>query len=440
MPAVAIYLAPEDLALAPTPDWERIDTTYNVRLVTVDRGRPNEMSKTGTGTATVELIDQTGDFDPTNTSGAFFGRLTTGKPMGPLVQCYISLSDTDETEWILFRGFIARLVWQPYQTQTFANVTLELVDALAILSACEMAPDGSFGDAVENGNIVFDEDDELDAVQTRMGNVLDQLGWAAGMRSLYTSNVGLQRTVYAPRSTALQVIQDAADADFPFVANVFVGGPRNPGNIVSHGRYARFNPTDPTYDIQTWLTGDDAYAAETETAVRLSPPMVLSLDDTNLYTAAIALPQNVADGDIAGQYVTDATAAAKQGLRTWSAENLATLGGADGRTALEETKLVADYVRDNFAGAAVRVGPLTVKSRAPSSLRGVAAWKLLTQIEISDRVFVTTTHTGGGGFDGAAFFVEGLHYVIRPAGALPYVELQIDASPAAFYDGNPFES
>lgn len=438
MPAIAVYLAPDDLAFAPTPDWERVDTTYNVRLITIDRGRENEMSRTGVGTATVELFDLTGDFDPTNESGAFFGRLTSGQPMGPLVQAYISLTDTDDTEWILFRGFISRLQWAPHQNEGHANVTLELVDALAILAACEMAPDGSFGDEVSDGNIVFAEDDATDAVETRMNLVLTQLGWDLAMTSIFSGNVPLQRTVYAPRATVLQVIQDAADAEFPFVANVYVGGPRNPGNIVFHGRYARFNPSDPTYDIQTWLTGDDAYAEATPEAVRLSPPLVASLDDVNLYTSALATPQNVADADIAAQYVTDAVAAAKVGLRTWSAENLATFGGEGGATALEETKLMADYVVDNFASPAIRVGPLTVKSRDPASLRGVATWNLLTQVEISDRLHITTTHAGGGGFD-HGFYVEGLHYVMRPGGAgVPVVELTLDVSPDTYYDGNPF--
>lgn len=438
---VAVYLAPDDLVLAPTPDWERIDTTYSVRLVTIDRGRENEMSKTGVGTASVELIDRTGDFDPTNTSGAFYGRLTTGKPMGPPVQAYITLTDTDSTEWILFRGYISRLSWSLYQNEQHANVTLDLVDALALLAAAEMAPDGSFGDAVEEGNIIFEEDTNTDAVKTRMDNVLDQLGWASGMRTINTGNVSLQRTVYAPRSTVLQVLQDAADAEFPFVANIYVGGPRNPGNIVFYGRYARFNPSDPSYDIQTWLAGDDTEAEATASTVRLSPPLVASLDDVNLYTSAYATPQDsegAHDADFALQYVTDATARVRQGLRTWTAENLATFGGEGSSTALEETKLFAEYVKDNFAYPAVRVGPLTVKSRDPTSLRGVATWTLLTQVEISDRLHIATTHAGGGGFDYDSY-VEGLHYVLRPGGGgMAYVELTLDVSPASFYDENPF--
>lgn len=442
---VAVYLAPDDLALAPTPDWERIDTTYNVRLVTIDRGRDNEMSRTGVGTASVELIDRTGDFDPTNTSGAFFGRLTSGKPLGPPVQAYISLTDTDSTEWILFRGYISRLQWSLYQNEGHANVTLDLVDALALFAACEMAPDGSFGDSVEDGNIIFDEDEDTDAIgrdpDGRLHRALDSLGWSDAMRTINSGNVGLQRTVYAPRSPLLQVLQDAADADFSFVGNLYIGGPRNPGDVVFKGRYARFNPSDPSYDIQTWLTGDDAEAEATPNTVRLSPPLVASLDDVNLYTAAFATPQDplgdLTQADYAGQYVTDAAAAVKQGLRTWTAENLLTAGGELGSTALEEVKLVADYVVDNYQYPAVRVGPLTVKSRDPNSLRGVATWTMLTQVEISDRVAVNTTHAGGGGFSDT-FYVEGIHYVMRPGGGMAVVEMTLDVSPATFYDNNPF--
>lgn len=438
---VAVYLAPDDYALAPTPDWERIDQTYNVKLITIDRGRENEMSRTGVGQASVELIDRTGDFDPTNATGAFYGRLTAGEPLGPPVQAYISLTDTDSTEWILFRGYISRLQWSLYQNEGHANVTLDLVDALALLAAAEMAPDGSFGNSVEQGNIIFDEDEDTTAIATRMDLVLDQLGWAWGMRSIFSGNVGLQRTVYAPRSTVLQVIQDAADADFSFVGNVYIGGPRNPGNIVFHGRYARFNPSDPTYDIQTWLTGDDAEAEATAETVRLSPPLVASLDDVNLYTSAFATPQDpngdLSTSDYAGQYSDDATAVTKHGLRTWTAENLLTAGGETATTALEETKLMADYVVGNYAYPAVRVGPLTVKSRDPTSLRGVATWTMLTQVEISDRVGINTSHAGGGGFS-ATFYVEGIHYVMRPGGGMAYVEMTLDVSPATYYDVNPF--
>ena len=255
------------------------------------------MSRTDTGTATIELVDRTGDFDPTNPDGAFFGRLVSGQPMGPMVQAKIELQHPVTDAWsTLFRGFIASIQWVPYRTEEHANVTLELVDGLALLAACEMAPDGSFGHAVIEGNIVYNEDDELDAVKTRIGKVLDEVGWPGTLRSIFTGNVALQKTVYAPRSTALSVIQDAADAEFPDMANVYISGPRGeagdapPGCLTFHGRYARFHPDVVEYDIRTFQLGDDTAAALDEDVVRVSPPLVASLDDTLLYTSALATP------------------------------------------------------------------------------------------------------------------------------------------------------
>ena len=445
-----ISLAPDDGALVANPTWERIDTTYNVQSWSIDRGRQNEMGRIDTGTARIELVDRNGDFDPTNPAGAFYGRLETGVPMGPLVQAAIALEDpVDETWSTLFRGFISRLEWTPYRTLEHANVTLELVDGLALLAACEMAPDpGGFGDEIFEGNIVFHEDSELDAIQTRIHQVLNQAHWPAELRSIYTGQVGLQQITYAPRSTALSVIQDAADATFPDIALVYVGGPRNPGEVVFRGRYARFHPDDAFYDLKNWQVGDDTSAATSPgTIVRVSPPLVASLDDTMVFTSAYATPNDpggdMTTSDFVGQYVTDELAAATRGLRTWSAENLATRGGAGGTNALQETRLYADYVRDNMSTPQVRVGQLTIKPRRPGSPGEGATWELLCNIDISDVVHLTTVHGvttgGGGGFD-HDFFVEGIHYQARPGGTIPYVELTLDVSPRGFYDSNPFEA
>ena len=235
------------------------------------------------------------------------------------------------------------------------------------------------------------------------------------------------------------MIQDAADAEFPDAANVYISAaleaksatPR-PGRLTFHGRFARFNPEGVQYDIRVWQLGDDQAAAADEDTVRISPPLVASLDDTLVYTSAIATNSNIADADIAGQYVTDTAAMDGKGVRTWSAENLWTAAGDDDRTAEQETKLFAQYVIDNYATARIRVGQLTVKARRPDSFNGPATWALLCAVDISDIVHLTTTHGGGGGFDDD-FYVEGIHYQARPGGAIPYVELTLDVSPRGYY-------
>gem|GEM_PF-3650800 len=437
-----ISLAPGDNWNVASPTWQRIDTTYNVQSFTVDRGRQNEMGRADTGTATVELVDRVGAFDPTNSGGAFYN-------LGPGDQARIELQNPVTSTWkTLFRGFVASIQWVPYRREDHANVTLELADGLAVLAACEMAATvlspgvPRFGDEILEGNIIFHEDLLLNAVQTRINKVLDQAGWPAGLRSVFTGNVALQASTYPARTTILTVLEDAAEAEFPDTALFFIGGPKNPGSFVFHGRLARFHPATVEYDITTWQLGDDTAAAVSPTTVvRISPPLTASLDDTLLYTSAYCTPNDptglMTETDFSGQYVTDAAAAAKKGLRTWSAEGLYTRKGAATTTALAETKLFADYVRDNYKTPRVRVGQLTIKARTPSGVNGTATWKLLTEVEISDIVHLKTTHTGGGGFN-TDFYVEGIHYAARPGPGYPYVELTLDVSPKGYYDANPF--
>jgi hypothetical protein len=436
-----ISIAPASPALAAAPTWIRIDQTYNVQSWSVDRGRQNEMAGTSTGTASLELVDKVGAFDPTNASSPYWGLLEPGVPMGPLVQARIELQNPVSSAWsTLFQGFISQIRWVPYASEQHANVTLELVDALALFAACEMTPDATFGNDFVDGNIVFNAINTTDAVQIRINKVLDAFGWPPALRSLYTGNVKLLKTVYAPRSSVLQPMLDAAQADFPDLARLFVGGPRHPGSVVFRGRLSRFNP-GAYPDIQTWQLGDDAAAAANpSTVARISPPLDAFLDDTLLYTSAFSIqeepPAGFSNADIQGQYVQNAAAVAYKGLRTWSAEGLATAAGAT-TTGLQETKLFANYIRDNFNTVKVRIGQLTIKSRRPSSVNGPATWSLLCGIDLSDLVHLTTTHGGGGGF-GDDFYVEGIHYTARPGGATPYVELTLDVSPKGYYTTNPF--
>jgi hypothetical protein len=241
----------------------------------------------------------------------------------------------------------------------------------------------------------------------------------------------------------LNVIQDCADAEFPDIANVYVSGPTHtvdgttdvlPGSVVFHGRYARFNPLDAHYGIKRFTLGDDAAAAASpSTVIRVSPPLEASLDDTLLYTSALATPQNINDTDIAGQYVTDAHGVATKGLRTWSAENLITIGGQGNTTALQETHKFAGYYINNFRFPQVRVGQLTIKPRRPTGPNGPATWGLFCNVDISDVVHLTTSHKGGGGFN-TDFFVEGIHYQATPGPGYPIVTLALDVSPTSYYN------
>ena len=233
------------------PTWTSLDATYTVTGWSIDRGRSYELDRTGTGTATVDLIDSDGSFDP-----------TSGPVVDVMNHAAIALENpvTGSTA-TLFRGYVSRLQWTPHTTEDFAYVRLELVDAMAILAATELPVDGSLAGAtatVTNGNLVFPALAFTDAVQRRIGDgtsyggLLSAINWPTSLRSIFTGNVKLQQTTYPPRTSALSVIMDAADAEFPGVANVYAD---KDGKVTFHGRLARFNPSDSQYGISTWNLG-----------------------------------------------------------------------------------------------------------------------------------------------------------------------------------------
>jgi hypothetical protein len=66
-------------------------------------------------------------------------------------------------------------------------------------------------------------------------------------------------------------------------------------------------------------------------------------------------------------------------------------------------------------------------------------WQFLNRVDIADSVTVTVTSPGGGGFDDAEYFVEGIHEQVRPLDpAYDDVTLTLDLSPRAFFASNPW--
>ena len=93
--------------------------------------------------------------------------------------------------------------------------------------------------------------------QIRINQALADANWPSGLTSIFTGNVNLHETVYSPGESILTVIHDAADAEFPGVANFYVD---RYGVVCFHGRLARFNPSSVAssathWDFHVWNLG-----------------------------------------------------------------------------------------------------------------------------------------------------------------------------------------
>ena len=438
-----IAIAFESDTMDATPTWVRIDDPDGQRGArgwSLDRGRSTELDKTATGTARVDIVDLDGSYDPTNLGGPYLNSLNPAK------QVSIALWNPNTSTWYpRFRGFVAEWLYDFEISGNVNNITLECADGFDLMAALEMTP-GNVGDTApfdSTGDIYFAADATLDAVQQRIIAALDDAGWPSAWRTeVFTGNVGLQQSIYARRDQLLSVIVDAADAEFPGVANCFIDGN---GGIVFHGRFARFNPDDVDYNIRRWKAGSMDQALLDEDMVPITG-LAFRRSNADIINAAVALPQNVTNEDVPGNLVTDPTSIGLYGWRSVSFDNLLTANGYPGTTAVEETKKFAEYYVDNYAVPRTRVTQLRFRARDHRSFNGAALWAFLCQVEISDIIELHTTHLGGGGFD-EDFYVEGIHYTCTPAQPdpdtleqrLPDLELVLDVSPRAYFDTNPFD-
>lgn len=400
---------------------------------TVDRGRNYELDKTGTGTASYSLVDTHGRLDPTNSSSPFNGKLN------PMKQTGVSLKHPITGVFHpLFRGYVTGYSYDLDVTQKLFRGKVDCVDMLDLLARYEVVPvPGSVG-TTPPGGAEGDAYYASQSVQDRIKAAIADGNISASLTDIFTGNVNLQAMGYPPRTTLLSVIQDAADGEFPGVANFFCS---KTGILTFHGRKARFNPTLSQYGINHWYAGDTSAVNSAPSTTASIAALSFARDAEHLYNAVLSTPQNIKNADIAGQLVTDTTSIGTYGPRSESFENLITLEGQnDGNDANAETKLFATYYVDNYKDPQNRISQVKFSPVATTASNASAHWNLLCGVELGDLITVTTTHPGGGGFAGVDFFIEGIHYEAdyQLPPPLTNVTLTLDLSPRAYYTTDPF--
>lgn len=463
---VGVSIAFAAAPLVADPAWTRIDTLAGCRVRgwQIDRGRPDEFSKTDVGTAVVRIVDLDGIFDPTNSTSPYDGLILPGK------QAAIALQNPVTDVWFtMFRGHIESWTYRLDRTRQYMELELQLVDAFAILSRVELqvgvdgalppytgTPEAEKLAELAAGNVLYGETEG--PVKDRLDAVAGDAKWPVALRDFFTGNVRVGPKAYPPGTSALAALFDAVDAEWPGVGNLWVS---KDGLLTFRGRQARFRPDVAEYGIQKRTVGDPSAWEADEDVVPLSD-IEWSIGNENVYNAASATPQGVGTGvgwrpldpdldPVENQYVTDAGLGADDPVRSITFDNLQTIEGiATGNDALEETRLFAQFYVDNYSTPALRISRLVFRSRALTAPNAAALWNHMCKCEISDLLTVQTRHPGstptypsghptGGGFDDQ-FYVEGIHMTCRPGGDVPIIELSLDVSPRAHYTTNPFDA
>lgn len=422
--------------LNPYPEWTAIDAHPNlVTSYTIDRGRSYELDQTGAGQATVQIMDPDGILDPANPTGPYYGQIDL------LLNALLCRHNPVTDQWEeRFRGYVTDYTYDVDPSQQVNMLTVQLADSFELLSSIEMHP-GVFGTPL-NGQCKYDGHHQP---AIRIREILRDSGFPGHLFAAMPSTVTLQKTMYSAGDSPLTAIQDAANADFPYVSNVYVD---RHGRVLFHSRRARFDPDgtapdSPEWDYHHWLIGDGAAVEASPSDTAQVRAVQFSWGTSKIINQAVALPAGAKDSAVGAARVTHASSLIRYGPRYWSSLNLLTLHGDIDEPhptgAITETHRFAEYFILNYGLPQRRINQITFRSMHPADPRAAANWDLLSRVDVGDTVDVTV-QTPGAGFSSEQYFVEGVREDVRSLDPnYDDVTVTLDLSPRTYFSVDPWE-
>jgi hypothetical protein len=170
-----------------------VDVSDQINYIQTSRGRNALSDQFQTGQLTLRIVDQNGDFNPTNPTGPYVGLLT------PMKKVQISAT-YGATTYSLFSGFITSYVnTQPKDATDVAYTTIQAVDAFRLAQNAQVSTVSGTSAGQLSG--------------ARINNILNAISWPATMRDVDTGLTTLQADPGTPR-TSLSAMQTVADSEY----------------------------------------------------------------------------------------------------------------------------------------------------------------------------------------------------------------------------------
>jgi hypothetical protein len=338
-----------------------VDVSSQVDGITTRRGRNAEADQFQTGTCTLRIVDQTGDFNPMNTASPYYGLLD------PMRKLEISATHLGIT-YPIFSGFITG-----YDTLTpqeagvdVVYTTITAVDAFRLLQNAQIT------------TVVDATAGQLSG--TRINKLLDQVAWPASMRDVDAGLTTMQADPGTQRTT-LAACQTVATSEY---GSFYVDAS---GSFVFQDRALTSSSIGATPTVFTDTGGDIKY---------FDAQWVLN--DVLVYNQA-----NITRSGGTTQQNSNAASIAKYFLHSYTQTNL-----------LMETDAVAlDYARAYVASRAettVRCDALTLDLYTENYDSGIVA---ALDLDFFDPITVTTSQPGSSSLV-KTLQIFGVAMTIRP--------------------------
>ena len=170
-----------------------VDVSDQINYIQTARGRNPLVDQFQTGTLTLRIIDQNGDFNPSNPSSPYYTYLT------PMKKVQISATYNGVT-YPIFAGFITSyLNTQPKDATEVAYTTIQAVDAFKLAYNAQISTVAGTSAGQLSG--------------ARINNILDQISWPATMRDIDAGLTTLQADPGTAR-TSLDAMQTVTDSEY----------------------------------------------------------------------------------------------------------------------------------------------------------------------------------------------------------------------------------
>jgi hypothetical protein len=288
--------------------------------------------------------------------------------------------------------------------------------------------------------VVFYEDGRVD---DRIIALLDDAGLAATMRVVFTGNVDVNETLYDPDDVILQAVRDAADAEFPGVANFYED---RYGRAAFHGRFARFDPEATEAGGANWdfVRWDAATREDVTTGVAQIREFSFNRPRTRIINTFLAYPradENGVDFDrslIPTLQKQDPTSIAAYGYRgpLDSPDLIIKDNFNNANTGADECELFGEFYITNYAQPRKAIQNVTFKSLAADDARAAATWDLMCRADISDAIGLTVDEAG---LADEQFFIDGISVECRMLNpTYDLVTFTPNLTPASYYGTDVF--
>ena len=166
-----------------------VDVSNQVNSIETKRGRNAQADQFQTGTLTMRIVDQNGDFNPQNPTGPYYNLLT------PMRKVQITATYSAVT-YPIFSGFITS-----YQTSTPKNATDVVYTTITAVDAFRLAQNAQIS------TVAGTSAGQLSGA--RINNLLDAISWPASMRDVDAGLTTMQADPGTARTSlaAMQTVE-----------------------------------------------------------------------------------------------------------------------------------------------------------------------------------------------------------------------------------------